>query len=136
LTSRIYVARAIDGRDKCSTAVAITRARAEFKLPRFDVIDPATTTCAESAWGYAELVNAELRILATCDLILADMSLVDHSYIGCVAELVYAHMWNLPAAVYAGRNLELADRPWLRYHCDHIDSSWEGIVAWVQQRLP
>jgi hypothetical protein len=136
MTSRIYLARPIDERIPASTNDVIARAKSNFRYPRFEVIDPTIARGAENPEDYMGLVQAELHVLESCDAILVDMSPTDHIYIGCIAELVYARLWNLSTVIYTGSNDKLDRRPWLRFHADHIDATWKGAVEWIQTNLP
>ena len=135
MTQRIYVARAIDDRDTSVIYDIVHRAQRDFSSPRFEVIDPMAISYIEHRENsnYAHVLETQLQLLRSCDVILVDMSLPNHTYIGCVAELVYAHVWQLCTVVYVGSNT-IIHRPWLRFHADHIDTSWEGAVKWIHAR--
>lgn len=128
------MSRPIDDRDSSEIYDIISRAKLDFRNPRFEVIDPTSIPYGAQRENPARLVDAQLKLLKTCDIILVDMSLPNHTYIGCIAELVYAHSYNLCSVVFVGSN-RISHRPWLRYHSDHIDVSWEGAVQWIHGRF-
>lgn len=134
MTERIYISRPIDDRDANAIYDVIHRARRDFIRPRFEVIDPTTIPNGGERENYTRLVNSQLRLMKTCQILLVDMSIPNHTYIGCIAELVYARINNLCTVVYVGSNI-IGHRPWLRFHADHIDPSWEGAVRWIHARL-
>jgi hypothetical protein len=136
MTQRIYIARAVDDREPNAIQTVVLRARRDFPSPRFEVIDPMVVGDIEHRQNntYLAVLETQLDLLKSCDVILVDMSLPNHTYIGCVAELVYAHVWQLCTVVYVGSN-RIIHRPWLRFHADHIDTSWEGAVRWIHARL-
>jgi hypothetical protein len=135
MPQRIYVARPVDDLDISGIQDFVERARRAFPGPRFEIIDPMIIGDIEHRGesSYAAVVDKQLQLLKTCDVILVDMSMSNHTYIGCVAELVYAHIWELSTVVYIGSN-RIFHRPWLRFHADHIDSDWEGVVRWIHAR--
>jgi hypothetical protein len=134
MTHRIYISRPIDDRDVSEIYDIVELARKEFRTPRFEVIDPTLIPNGEQRENPKRLVDTQLRLMKTCDTILIDMSLPNHTYIGCIAELVYAHRYRLNTVVYVGSN-RIGHRPWLRYHADHIDTTWEGAVQWIHAKL-
>lgn len=136
MTVRIYITRPIDDLDRSIIYDFVERARRDFPSPRFQVIDPMTIGDIEQRddSSYDNVVYKQLQMLKTCDVVLVDLSIPNHTYIGCVAELVYAHMWQLCTVVYVGSN-KIFHRPWLRYHADHVDPDWEGVVQWIHARL-
>lgn len=129
---RIYLARAVDGRTQQSIDEVAQRVRQYLQPPRFEIVDPLDVYHPAERDDYVRIVDTELALLSSCNLLLLDMSLPDHAYIGCVAELVYARLLHLRTCVYIGARPNLSDRPWLRYHADHIDSNWNGIIKWFQ----
>lgn len=134
MTHRIYISRPIDDRDVSEIYDIVERAREEFRTPRFEVIDPTLIPNGAQRENPKSLVDTQLKLMKTCDTILIDMSLPNHTYIGCIAELVYAHRYKLYTVVYVGSN-RIGHRPWLRYHTDHIDTTWEGAVKWIHAKL-
>jgi hypothetical protein len=134
MTQRLYVSRPIDDRDAAEICDIVIRARKDFRSPRFEVIDPTSIPDGGQRENYKGLVDSQLNLMKTCDAILIDMSLPNHTYIGCIAELVYAHTYRLCTVVYVGSN-RIGHRPWLRFHADHIDTTWEGAVRWIHTRL-
>jgi hypothetical protein len=135
MSTRIYLARAIDGRSASSICEPVRRAERDLRPPRFDVVDPVTECeLQDRQENTTGIVASELQLLQSCDVILADMSIPNHAYIGCIAELVYAHLWNLTIVVYIGTNSALRGRPWLIFHSHHIDITWEGAIKWIKMR--
>ena len=134
MVQRIYISRPIDDRDAGGIYDIILRAKRDFRRPRFEVIDPTTIPDGGQRENYTNLVTSQLNLMKTCDILLTDMSIPNHTYIGCIAELVYARTYDLCTVVYVGSNT-IGHRPWLRFHADHIDASWEGAVRWIHARL-
>lgn len=136
MTTRIYLARPIDGRDENSIYEVVHRAKRDLHRPRFEIVDPITERKIEYRNNHESVVAAELELLQSCDVILVDMSIINHVYIGCIGELIYAHLWNLSTVIYVGSNGTLIQRPWLRFHANHIDIAWKGAIEWIYAKHP
>lgn len=136
MTTRIYLARPIDGRNQTSIHEIVDRAKRDFPRPRFEIVDPVAEYELKDRNDYPNVVTTELELLRSCNVILIDMSILNHTYIGCIGELIYAHLWNVTTVVYVGSNNALIQRPWLRFHADHIDITWKGAVEWIYAKHP
>ena len=126
----VYFARAVDFVDPVKVAEAAARAR--DALARFDMrlIDPLDYEI-DAGPGVVEM---DLAVLRRCDAMLVDMTIPDRNYIGCVAELVYAHSWRIPAVVYVG-STDYGRRPWLQYHATQVCRSQDEAVAALHAAL-
>lgn len=117
---RVYLARAVDELPR-TAVVAQGRALAERLRPiGAELVDPVAAwdlTGGDS--GRPDLVASDLRILRTCDAVLMDMTIPDRNYIGCVCELMYAYLWQIPSVVWVA-DTGYDQRPWLRYHATAI----------------
>lgn len=126
---RIYFARAIDGIDKAERDSLVQQVSQELGACGLEIVDPVAmfedTSSAEQADA---IVVSDLAILKASDGVLMDLSRISHFYVGCICELVYAHMWHIPAVVYVGDSA-LGRRPWLQYHADLILRERKDAIA-------
>jgi len=130
---KIYFARAIDDQSEAEIYSLSDVVHRELTECGLQVIDPIhelrkgyraqgntnlsqITVTDALATG---IVNAELDLLKTADAVLMDCTLVDRQYVGTIAELVYAHMWNIPVVIYVGAS-NIGDRLWIKYHAAYI----------------
>lgn len=124
---RVYFARAVDGLDRDRVIDLAQGVRKELDVVGLTTIDPVAASepmiggvrdesehSGDAPRNYRQVVEQELAILRSCDAVLMDMSIPSRNYIGCVCEMTYAHMWNIPCVVYLDA-VEL-NRPWLKYH--------------------
>jgi nucleoside 2-deoxyribosyltransferase len=124
-SARVYFARAIDGQDPSLNLALAARVREELHQAGLTFVDPtdgepraSDRPGGSTADLYRALVEHDLAILRTCDAILMDMTLPHRNYIGCVCEMTYAHLWQIPCVVYLGS--QETSRPWLHYHATAI----------------
>ncbi|MGI5246729.1 hypothetical protein [Dactylosporangium sp. CA-139066] len=138
----VYFARAVDFLDPLKVAEVAARAREVLALHGMRLVDPLEYEMDAGP----DVVELDLAVLRRCDAMLVDMTIPDRNYIGCVAELVYAHSWRIPAVVYVG-STDYGRRPWLRYHATQVCRSQDeavvalraalsGTVAWPFGRTP
>jgi hypothetical protein len=139
-TARVYFARAIDGQDSAATAELTAKVREELALAGLTMVDPLAGEPAMPAGpgssmpdAYRALVDHDLSVLKTCDAVLMDMTMPGRNYIGCVCELTYAYLWQIPSVVYLG---ELDDRrPWLHYHATAVFRLRPDALAYLTRML-
>lgn len=131
---RVYFARAIDGESEETRTTLASIVAAELAAKNLQLVDPVATEPdvrdsedTETIQKYRNMVDHDLSILRTCDAVLMDMSIPNRNYIGCVCELTYAYLWDIPCIVYIGR--ANSNRPWLHYHATAIFKSREAAVA-------
>lgn len=131
----VYFSRPIDWRSPRQVENSFADLRARLPKDVCEVVDPAgiAVNMTEERW-YRNLVDAQLVALRSCDFILADLSATDHFYIGCIAELVYAHVAGVRSVVVVGEN-RLVNRPWLLYHSDHLCISLDQGVDIIRRSI-
>jgi hypothetical protein len=66
-----------------------------------------------------EIVDSDLVTLRDADVLVVDISLPRHNYVGCICEMVYAKVWGISVVAYPKRNT-LVKRPFFKYHCTII----------------
>ena len=132
----VYLARAVDNQEKQKVAENGEVWRAALAQAGFTPIDPVVTPFPRIVGGQGEepdahnfgRIESDLAWLRRCDALVIDLALEDWSYVGCICELVYAHLWRLPTVVMAGSS-SIEARPWLRYHATTVVSSLDAAVA-------
>ncbi|MCX5007781.1 hypothetical protein OHB05_34925 [Streptomyces sp. NBC_00638] len=128
--ARVYFARAVDGRSGAEVRQAVIDVASCLPGSGYEVVDGASPAVAQGLKP-EELVPTQISLVQSCDYFLLDLSLKDHLYIGCIAELVYARLSNVPSVIYTG-NLNLERRPWLSYHATHVTTSLVEAVQWIR----
>lgn len=113
----IYFARAVDLRSRRAVRQDVLLVRAELRGTRIRIVDPLADQSDTAAAD--EIVSRDLALLRRADAVLMDLSIDGWPYIGCVCELVYAHLWAIPAFVFVGETPN-ATRPWLVYHSNAV----------------
>lgn len=78
-----------------------------------------------------EIVEQDLSLLKTADIVLMDCSIPNRNYIGCICELVYAYLWGIPIIVYVGSSGN-DNRYWLRYHANYICKDRSEAIKYIK----
>lgn len=147
----VYFARAMEGLDHDSLLAQGRSVATALRRHGMDLLDPVAVRGANTAGlpprsvaaPLAEdpmaMVEYDLRHLRRSDGLLVDMSSPTHTYIGCVCELTYAYLWQIPAVVWVGRT-GLEQRPWLRYHARAVvrgrDEALSTMAALLADAVP
>ena len=80
------------------------------------------------------IVEHDLHLLRRADLVLLDLSKPGHTYVGCICEMVYAHLMKIPIVAYVG-DTDNGSRIWLVYHCKAICKTTAELKLEVAQLL-
>jgi hypothetical protein len=80
------------------------------------------------------LVETELAYLQACDLMLVDLSIPGHQYVGAMMEIAYAREAGIPVVAVTGDS-SVGSRLWLKAHCDVIVHAPEEAIPWVTHFL-
>ncbi|MBT8225297.1 MAG: hypothetical protein HKP61_07775 [Dactylosporangium sp.] len=116
----VYFARAVDGRRREIVLDEGRAIAAEVASSGMRLLDPvAEWDTRVPGDATDDPVQADLRLLHTADGVLMDMTVPGHQYIGCICELTYAHLWQLPSVVWVA-DTGLEQRMWLRHHATVI----------------
>lgn len=137
---KVYFARAMDGLSRSEILLhyeQVNRALTEaglrlVNLPRSE----DSFFDGESDLGpdqeVRKIVEQGLRKLRQADVLIADLSIPGHNYIGCICEIVYAHLWQKKVVVFTGDSGN-ETRPWLRYHTTHLCSTFDEAINHVMR---
>jgi hypothetical protein len=134
----VYIARAVDRRRVEEREQAARTLSQKVKAAGFRPVDPVARPFPgfdqRNILSDYDRVLSDLAWLRRCDVLIADMSIPDWPYIGCICELVYARLYDVPAIVITGENL-VGDRIWLRFHADAVVHDIDEAVN-VLRSLP
>jgi ATP adenylyltransferase len=136
----VYVARAVDNRPTEDVREVGVTLRARVREAGFAAVDPVASMFPRIQVAMEEnrvvsdfgRVRSDLAWLRRSDALLVDMHIEDWSYVGCVCELVYAHLWDIPTIVIVGSS-DIQERIWLRYHASKIVPDIEGAILELQE---
>ncbi len=142
---RVYYARAMDGLTEDEVLAGPRRIQAMVDASRMAVIDPymeqrilRDRRLQLDADEFArEIVDSDLELLRRSDVVLMDLSLAGRIYVGCICELVYAHLYRIPVVVNVG-STGIEERIWLRYHaskiCHSLQEAVDSLEAAISER--
>ena len=102
----------------------------------FDVLSPEVL---EKLEAFAEdpdraLVETEVEYLRSCDVVVADLSLDGHVYVGALMEIVYACNAGIPVVAVVKRS-HIGKRRWLRGHVTHIVEDYRAAAHKIAEML-
>lgn len=80
------------------------------------------------------IVEADLDMLRRADLLLVDLSRENHTYVGCICEIVYAHLMRIPVIAFVG-DKDWDARTWLRYHVTSFCKRFDSLPGEVARAL-
>ena len=132
----VYLARGVDNRKKQVVVEDGELWRTALTQAGFTTVDPLVTPFPTHTRGQGEesdppgfgRIESDLAWLRRSDALVVDLAIEDWAYVGCICELVYAHLWKLPAVVMAGSS-SIESRLWLRYHATTVVATIEDAVA-------
>jgi hypothetical protein len=142
---RVYFARAVDGLDVVQTTRLAEEVRQELESVGLSMIDPVAsepvfrdaqaggTAATDPSEFHRQIVEHDLAVLQGCDAVIMDMTIPSRNYIGCVCEMVYAHIWRMPCVVYMG--LIDPNRPWLKYHATAVFEARSEAVVYLAEHF-
>lgn len=130
---RVYFARAVDGQDRGALLRDASALARDLRVRNIELVDPLALM-SPAARTATDIVAHDLDVLRTCDAVMMDMTLGGWTYIGCVCELVYAKLWEIPVVVYVACE-ELLHRPWLTYHASAVVIGQAAAIVAVEQLI-
>jgi nucleoside 2-deoxyribosyltransferase len=136
----IYLALAMEGLSPRDIAARVEEFRALLQsLPvtvrtTFDEADVVRDSHEDDDGRARRIVEADLDMLRRADLLLVDLSRENHTYVGCICEIVYAHLMRIPVIAFVG-NKDWDERTWLRYHVTSFCKRFDSIPGEVARTL-
>ncbi len=124
---RVYYARAVDNRDWSEVQSSRAKVVDLFAEHGLDIFNDFS----DGFDSDKELVEGQLANVRICDILVADLSIPNHPYIGCIGEIIYAHQYGKPVYVIYGEHTHLLDRPWLTYHVDRFFRTYEEFIGFI-----
>ena len=76
-----------------------------------------------------ELVESQLANIKKCDVLIADLSIPNHPYVGCIGEIIYARQFGKKVYVIYGECDHIKKRPWLSYHVDGFYRDYKEFLT-------
>lgn len=79
----------------------------------------------------AELVNSQVEKIKVCDFLVADLSIPNFTYVGCIGEIVYAHSFGKKVYAVVGHTGN-ENRLWLKFHVSRFFKSFDELRKFLQ----
>jgi hypothetical protein len=131
----VYIARAVDNQPEQAFLEAGRLLAEKIAEAGLTPIDPVTTPFpgfeGPDILDEYSRVLSDLAWIRRSDALVADLSIPNWPYVGCVCELVYARLYEVPTVVITGENRLIGDRIWLRYHADFVHKDADAAVRFL-----
>jgi hypothetical protein len=124
---RVYYARAVDNRDWDEVQSERSRVLEIFARHGMEVINQFSNGFTTDR----ELVDSQIANIRRCDILVADLSIPEHPYIGCIGEIIYAHQFGKRVYVIYGGCPHISKRPWLSYHVDGFFKDYGDLLEHI-----
>ena len=79
------------------------------------------------------IVSENLKMLTQADVVMINFSIVNHTYIGCVGEMIYAKINGLQVISIVGDG-DAGKHFWTLYHSDHIVKTLDEAIELLKRR--
>lgn len=76
------------------------------------------------------LVESQIDKIKTCDFVVADLSIPNFMYVGCIGEIIYAHILGKKVYVITG-DTGNEQRLWLKYHVTKFFKTFEDVISFL-----
>ena len=126
---RVYYARAVDSCDWDEVQARRNQVVDAFSSIGMEVIN-------EFSGGFdtdKELVESQVSNIKRCDILVAELTIPRHPYVGCIGEIIYAHQFGKKVYVVYGENEHIRHRPWLSYHTDAFFKTFDDLFSHLKK---
>ena len=79
-----------------------------------------------------ELVESQIANIEKCDIMVAELTIPDHPYVGCIGEIIYAHQMGKRVYVVYGGYDYITQRPWMSYHVDGFFRTYDELFSFLE----
>lgn len=129
---KIYYCRAMDGIDNNIISQEYTYVRAQINAKGHCLINDFNVDSYEilaiTEENSKKVVHSNISDIAKSDIVIVNLSIPNHSYIGCVGEMIYAKQMGIRVIVIVGESGN--DKHfWTLYHSDCITNSLDEAIA-------
>lgn len=125
---KVYYSQAVDFQDMQKVNKSFKEIEKIFSDIGFQICNTLDIETTDAT----EIVKSNLNQLYNCDLCVCNITIPNHSYVGCIGELIYAYLWKKTTYVIIGNKL-YKDRPWIIYHASKIFESLDEVVLYLQE---
>jgi len=119
---KVYYCSAMDGLRPSDISDEYKRVELILTAKKCTLINPYNDAMGGLAFTKENadlIVNENLKILANADVVLINFSIKNHTYVGCIGEMIHAKINKLKVISFVGDN-DIGNHFWTLYHSDHI----------------
>jgi len=130
MCQKIYYCRAMDGLNPSDISdeykkVSLLLSAKNCKL--INAYDTAQGNLELTKENANYIVNENLKTLIEADVAIINFSIVNHTYVGCIGEMIYAKINGIKVISIVG-NGDIGNHFWTLYHSDYIVKSLDEAL--------
>jgi demethylmenaquinone methyltransferase/2-methoxy-6-polyprenyl-1,4-benzoquinol methylase len=127
---KIYYARAMDGIETTEIEKDDRQVETALSGKNFSIANPYNREQAVRIEDAETLVRKNTDLLEDSDVLLANLSRQNYTYIGAIFEIVQACSLGKPVVAYIG-NSDLGNRYYLHYYCSFICRNIDEAIEYI-----
>jgi ubiquinone/menaquinone biosynthesis C-methylase UbiE len=128
---RVYLARAMDERPTCEIEAEEDRYTSLLRPLGVQLVNPFEGKRPVVLDDSCDTADRDLQLLRSTDLLLADLSQADYTYVGALCELSFARFLDLPIVTVVG-NTRLHERHFLQSFSEFLCSNEAEAVEYIR----
>ena len=128
----IYFARAMDAIDVNDIKAADEKYERLLRPINITIVNPYKEKERNPVEDGSSVARDDLRLLMESDIVLADLSIPDYQYVGCIFEIVHAANNNIPVVLVEGER-DFHSRYFIQAYCDFIAKTPEEAVEYIRR---
>lgn len=100
----------------------------------FKAVNPMDYALEEEACEPKEIVDKNLFLQKSCDIILVEYTILHRAYVGTDFEMTWAHLNNQPVIVWAHKDLQ--HRIYLKFLATKLADSLDEAIEYISHTYP
>lgn len=128
----IYFARAMDARDANDIKAEDEKYMKLVSSIGGFIINPYKEKIHNPLEDGGRVAHDDLELLKISDVVLADLSIPDYQYVGCIFEIVHAANNDIPVILVEGER-DFHNRYFIQAYCDFISKTGEEAVEYIRR---
>lgn len=97
----------------------------------YDIINSFEKPKSFSSENVTKLVNSQIDKIKNSEFVVADLSISNFTYVGCIGEIIYAHIFGKKVYVITGETGN-EQRLWLKYHVTKFFKTFEELIGFLK----
>jgi nucleoside 2-deoxyribosyltransferase len=133
MQTRVFLSGAIEDVGSYAHGWRITASQL-LEARGFKAVNPMDYALEEQNCQPKEIVDKNLFLQKSCDIVLVEYTIVHRAYVGTDFEMTWAHLNNQPTIVWAHQDLK--HRIYLNFLATKLADSLEEAVEYISHTYP